>query len=111
MFAGLSNMRNSLLLRKVLGFSTGLLSKRGDVGSGIVSGSDMARGDVGLVFPTADSLPSRRVGVVGGAVLGEEDWKESREGRVGFVLSGIGSWSIFFLFDAVPLRFWTRGES
>jgi hypothetical protein len=81
-FAGLSNMRNSLLLRKARGFSTGVLSKREDVGSGVVGKSDMVRGEVGLVFPTIDSPPSRRVGVLGGAVLGEEDWKESREGLV-----------------------------
>jgi hypothetical protein len=73
-------MRNSLLLRNVLGFSIGRLRKLGEVDSSGVGGADMVRGEVGLVFPTADSLPSKRVGVVGGAVLGEEDWKESREG-------------------------------
>ena len=36
----------------------------------------------GLVFPRINSLPSRCVGVVGGAVLGEDDWYESRDGRV-----------------------------
>jgi hypothetical protein len=75
-------MRNSLLLRKVRGFSMGVLSKREDVGSGVVGRSDMVRGEVGLVFPTTESLQSRRVGVLGGAVLGEEDWNESREGLV-----------------------------
>lgn len=68
------------------GSSTGLLllapTKVGEVGSeGAVS--DMGRWEIGLHgFPRLGSPP--RVGVVGGAVLGEEeDWYESRDGLVG----------------------------
>ena len=90
-FEGASTMWNPRLPLGARGFSAGGLGKLDDVASRLVAGSDMVRGEIGLMFPTAGSLVSRRVGVVGGAVLGEEDWKESREGRVGLTLSGIGS--------------------